>query len=58
MQIAFAIGLTTKTGKRFQNWTIEKALYSPEFSDPARERMTGSGYIPVDLHDFERWLKF
>ena len=50
--------LATKTGRRFQGWTIEKALYSPGFSAITRLRLDGSGHILIDLDDFERWLKF
>ncbi len=48
----------TKTGQRFQGWSIEKALYSPGFSDITRQRLDGIGYVLIDLDDFERWLKF
>ncbi|OFX13374.1 MAG: hypothetical protein A2516_09715 [Alphaproteobacteria bacterium RIFOXYD12_FULL_60_8] len=48
--------LQTNEGKRFTGWTIEKALYSPHFSQPVRERLEGQGYVCRDLVDFRSTL--
>ncbi len=49
--------LTTKEGKRHSDWTIQKALYSPVFTDAQRTRYVADGYICVDMNDFDRWLQ-
>ncbi|MBV1701197.1 MAG: hypothetical protein KGQ46_05185 [Hyphomicrobiales bacterium] len=48
--------LTTKTGKRFTGWTLDRALYAPLFSAQQRAALVGKGYTCIDLADFERWL--
>jgi uncharacterized protein len=48
--------MKTKTGKRFQGWSHERALYSPEFSIISKIRHSSNGYIAVDMNDFEKWL--
>jgi uncharacterized protein len=50
--------LMTKTGARYRDWRIERALYSPEFSQEIRRAMGDNGYICVDMGDFEKWLTF
>lgn len=49
--------LTTKDGKRHASWSVQKALYSPAFSDDQRARYRAGGYIAVDMNDFDRWLQ-
>ncbi len=49
--------LTTKEGKRHSDWTTQKALYSPVFSDDQRTRYGADGYICVDMNDFDLWLQ-
>ena len=49
--------LTTKEGKRFAGWQIQRALYSPEFSDREKLDFSTRGYICRDLGDFARYLK-
>lgn len=48
--------LATKEGRHFTGWTIQKALYSPEFTPDQRQALTGSGYICLDLIDFRNNL--
>jgi len=48
--------LQTKVGKHFSGWTIERAVYSPSFSQEQRTRLIEIGYICTDMNDFERWL--
>jgi AAA+ ATPase superfamily predicted ATPase len=48
--------LQTKVGKRFSEWKIERAVYSPSFSQEQRTRLVEMGYICTDMNDFEKWL--
>ena len=48
--------LVTKTGLRFGGWAIEKALYSPAFSQPAKAWLRQKGYVCTDMDDLENWL--
>jgi uncharacterized protein len=48
--------LKTKEGRRFSNWTIEKALYSPRFSGEQRHEIEARGYICRDMNDFAGYL--
>lgn len=47
---------STQLGKKYGGWKIERALYAPAFPEDMRKRLTGDGYICVDMMDFERWL--
>jgi len=46
----------TALGKKYRDWTVEYALYSPIFDTDQRSALTSSGYTCVDLRDFESWL--
>jgi hypothetical protein len=48
--------LTTREGRRFSNWSIEKALYSPAFPAAQRHDLEAGGYVCRDLDDFTRYL--
>ena len=48
--------MRTKEGRRFTDWEIEKALYSPTFSTGQRERLEAKGFICLDLTDYARFL--
>jgi uncharacterized protein len=48
--------LETKVGKRFSGWKIERAVYSPSYSQEQRTRLIEMGYICTDMNDFEKWL--
>ncbi len=50
--------LDTQEGRRFSGFRLEKALYSPLFDPAHKALLTGKGYHPVDMTDFERWLTF
>jgi hypothetical protein len=47
---------TTKEGRRFSGWTLEKTLYSPTFSSAQRQHLDDRGYLCRDLNDFARFL--
>lgn len=47
----------TELGKKYSDWTVERALYSPVFDEPQRKVLTGKEYICVDMNDFDRWLQ-
>ncbi|MBC7103013.1 MAG: hypothetical protein H5U13_07285 [Parvibaculum sp.] len=47
----------TELGKKYSDWTVERALYSPVFDEQQRKVLTGEGYICVDMNDFDRWLR-
>lgn len=46
----------TELGKKYSDWTVERALYSPAFDERQRTALTREGYICVDMNDFDRWL--
>ena len=46
----------TELGKKYKDWKLQRALYSPEFSDEVRINLKSKGYICVDMLDFEKWL--
>lgn len=48
--------LITKEGRRFSSWTIEKALYAPEFDSDQTRSYSARGYICLDMKKFEDWL--
>jgi AAA+ ATPase superfamily predicted ATPase len=48
--------LTTREGRRFAGWTIEKAVYSPEFSAIQRTQLASRGYICRDINDIATFL--
>lgn len=48
--------LTTREGRRFSNWNIEKALYSPTYPAAQRRELEAQGYICRDLSDFTGYL--
>ncbi|MDA1090212.1 MAG: ATP-binding protein [Proteobacteria bacterium] len=48
--------LRTKEGKQFTGWTVEKALYSPEFTAKQRKSLGEKEYLCIDLLDFRRVL--
>ena len=48
--------LATKEGRRFSNWEVEKALYSPAFTADQRNRLERMGYRCVGLEDFAGFL--
>jgi len=45
-----------KTKKQFQNWTLEKVLYSPVFQAEQKQSLTDRGFICRDLSDFQKAL--
>lgn len=47
----------TELGKKYSDWTVERALYSPVFDDDQRRALTRKGYLCVDMDDFDRWLR-
>lgn len=48
--------LETKQGRRYANWDIQKALYSPAFSPDHRKSLVADGYLCRDLNDFATYL--
>lgn len=48
--------MRTKEGRRFSNWKMERALYSPQFSPDRRARLEATGFICRDLIDYARFL--
>lgn len=48
--------LIHQIGQRFSGWTMQYALYSPYFDDGARAHHRKTGYLCVDLADFEGWI--
>ncbi len=48
--------LKTKEGRRFSDWSIEKALYSPKFIPEQRASLEDQGYLCRDLGDFAGFL--
>ncbi|CAA7618744.1 ATPase (fragment) [Magnetospirillum sp. UT-4] len=48
--------LDSREGRRFRDWTVEKALYSPAFTGSARTHLEASGYLCRDLDDFRHLL--
>jgi len=48
--------LATSSGRRFQGWTQQRALYAPEFTPHNRGRLASQGWLCVDLSDYQRWL--
>jgi AAA+ ATPase superfamily predicted ATPase len=46
--------LLTKTGAPYSDWSIERALYAPVFSQAQRLDLSAKDYVCVDLADFER----
>lgn len=49
--------LRTDVGLRFTGWRMQRALYSPVFSEATRTELTQRDYVCVDMNDFERWLQ-
>jgi len=47
----------TELGKKYADWSVEKALYSPTFDNDQRSAFETRGYICVDMNDFDRWLQ-
>jgi hypothetical protein len=47
----------TELGRKYNDWKIEKALYSPIFEEAQKQTLSNNGYICVDMLDFERWLQ-
>lgn len=47
----------TELGKKYADWIIERALYSPAFDEDQRKALSSKGYICVDMNDFDRWLR-
>lgn len=48
--------LRTKEGRRFSNYDVQRALFSPDFSANERSDLEQRGFICRDLHDFARLL--
>lgn len=48
--------LSTRRGKRFQDWRRELALFAPMFPAGQRSRLTNDGWVCRDLNDFRRML--
>lgn len=48
--------LSTRTGKRFQGWHQELALFAPLFPADQRSRLADEGWVCRDLNDFRRML--
>jgi hypothetical protein len=46
----------TELGKKYSDWSVERALYSPVFDEHQRQALTADGYLCVDMNDFDRWL--
>ncbi len=49
--------LTSREGRRFVDWKIERALYSPSFDSDQRRALTAAGHVCIDLNDFDAWLR-
>ena len=49
--------LQTKDGRRFSGWTVEKVLYSPDFTRTQRDILRKKGFPCRDLTDFARLLR-
>lgn len=48
--------LQTSVGRRFSNWTVERALYSPAFENEHRTELGSQGYVCRDISDFAHFL--
>lgn len=48
--------MRTKEGRRFTDWKIERALYSPQFTTEQRLQLEAKGFICLDLTDYARFL--
>lgn len=46
----------TELGKRYSQWTVQRALYAPVFNMSQRKILIDKGFICVDLRQFENWL--
>lgn len=49
--------LRTSTGKRFNGWTMQRALYAPCFDALQRQKLQQCGWICVDLLDYQKWFR-
>ncbi len=47
----------TELGKRYADWSLERALYSPAFDVDQRKALSAAEYICVDMNDFDKWLR-
>ena len=45
-----------RTKPQYQDWMIQKTLYSPIFPDEQRRALTAQGYVCLDLNDFQKAL--
>lgn len=48
--------LSTGEGRRFTDWKVERAVYSPSISRERRKYIASQGYICRDLFDFSGYL--
>ena len=48
---------TTALARKYKGWKIERALYTPSFSNGQKKSLVNKGYICVDMTDFDRWLQ-
>ncbi|MBE9557294.1 MAG: ATP-binding protein [Proteobacteria bacterium] len=48
--------LETREGRRYANWEIQKAVYSPVFSPDHQRALTDAGYVCRDMNDFATLL--
>ncbi len=48
--------LMTKEGKRFTDWTVQRALYAPAIDAGHKKQLTESGYHCLDIESFRNVL--
>ena len=48
--------MSTGEGKKFTDWKVERAVYSPSISKERRKYLASNGYICRDLLDFADFL--
>lgn len=48
--------LTTKEGRRFTGWTVERVLYAPVFETKQKKQLNGQGYHCLEIEDFRNVL--
>ncbi len=48
--------LATAIGRRFKDWTQQRALYAPAFTPEQRHAHAQQGWVTRDLTDYRAWL--
>lgn len=49
--------LRSSEGRRFADWDIERALYSPSFDSDQSKALAAEGFVCIGLKDFDAWLQ-